>query len=84
MLKREDSKNKQSAAVEYDAAESSIMEIMKDVERLKARQMVDALTKKGYSVGVGSTAMWELIGAGKLELSDDRHLHLPKNNSASW
>ncbi len=62
----------------YASAERFITEALvqaqKAQEPVMPHEVVERLQKQGISADVGSSALWEMIGAGEVDLSTDWRL----------
>lgn len=69
---------------EYDEAESHITTLLKDAQGgYLAHKLVARLRQDGIPANVGSTAMWEMIGVGQLELSDHWFVSLAEDQAVA-
>jgi hypothetical protein len=71
---------------EYELAERRIRETLQRADSTyRPHELVEQLSSEpGIPTDVASTAMWEMIGAGYVELSDDWYVSLvrsPKTTS---
>jgi hypothetical protein len=66
---------------EYELAERRIREILQRTGfTYMPHELVERLSSEsGILTDVASTAMWEMIGDGDIELSDDWHISLVRN-----
>jgi len=69
----------------YASAERFIAEALaqahKDQEPVMPHQVVEKLQEQGVSADVGSSALWEMIGTGEVELSTDWRLSIRNHRS---
>ena len=63
---------------EYELAESRIRETLQRTDSTyRPHELVEYLSSEpGIPTDVASTIMWEMIGTGDIELSDDWHVSL--------
>jgi hypothetical protein len=52
----------------------TIVQAQKAQEPVMPHEVVEKLQKQGVSADVGSSALWEMIGTGEVELSKDWRL----------
>jgi hypothetical protein len=66
---------------EYELAESRIRETLQRTDSTyRPHELVEYLSSEpGIPTDVASTIMWEMIGAGDIELSDDWHVSLVRD-----
>ena len=66
---------------EYELAERRIQETLQRAESTyMPHELVEHLSSEpSIPTDVASTIMWEMIGAGDIELSDDWHVSLVRN-----
>ena len=69
----------------YASAERFITETLvqaqKAQESVMPHEVVEKLQKQGVSADVGSSALWEMIGTGEVELSTDWRLSTRNHRS---
>jgi hypothetical protein len=67
---------------EYELAERRIRETLRRADSTyRPHELVEQLSSEpGIPTDVASTTMWEMIGAGDIELSDDWYVSLVLNN----
>jgi hypothetical protein len=68
-------------AREYELAERRLRETLQRADSAyRPHELVEHLSSEpGIPTDVASTIMWEMIGAGDIELSDDWHVSLVRN-----